>query len=205
MACQDIVKSGNEKKKQDVDLKFTKVQSYSKTLQHNGKFDNCSTLDSLNSVKKRLLNIGASQFYAGSSAAEVLLMPEITLKIFSYLRTKDICRLARVCKVWRNIARDQELITNIDLENCSQCQDIHFIGLLKNIGTANLPKVSSVNIAGTSIKGEILPLLTLWCPEIQQLKLSGTQMNRKMLVRSAKHLKHLQSLSIRDCDDMDHE
>ena len=150
--------------------------------------------------------LSPSLSHPGNPIAEsVLLIPEITLQVFSYLQTKDICRLARVCRLWRKISRDQELFTNINLENCSGCRDIHFIALLKSIGKDNLPKVISVNIAGAGINGEILLLLTLWCPEIQFLKLSGTQMNRKILVRVAKSLKQLRSLSIRECDDIDQE
>ena len=34
---------------------------------------------------------------------------EITLKIFSYLGPKDLCRCAQVCRLWSQVARDGEL------------------------------------------------------------------------------------------------
>lgn len=35
--------------------------------------------------------------------------PEVTLKIFSYLNPKDLCRTAQVCKTWSTLARDGQL------------------------------------------------------------------------------------------------
>lgn len=144
--------------------------------------------------------------FTGKTGPEhVLLTPEIMLKIFSFLRTKDICLLSRVCKAWRNIARDHLLFARIDLESCTHCCDVHIIVLLRNIGAKNLSKVLSLNIVGTGISGETLPLITAWCTGIRELKLSSAQVNRMFFPRAIQHLKHLLSLSIRDCGQIDHE
>ena len=39
----------------------------------------------------------------------IKLPPEVTLKIFSYLNPKDLCRTAQVCKGWSTLARDGQL------------------------------------------------------------------------------------------------
>jgi len=44
-----------------------------------------------------------------------VLPPEILIKIFKFLKLKDLCRAASVCKTWHSIAHDETLWYKIDL------------------------------------------------------------------------------------------
>ena len=68
---------------------------------------NCKAVG--NSVIKKTLT-AEDDIVAGQEQPLLLSFPaEITLKIFSYLGPKDLCRCAQVCHLWSQSARDGEL------------------------------------------------------------------------------------------------
>ena len=70
-------------------------------------FDNLRAVE--NSSVKRTLT-AEDDVVAEKEQPLLLSLPaEITLKIFSYLGPKDLCRCAQVCRLWSHSARDGEL------------------------------------------------------------------------------------------------
>lgn len=74
--------------------------------------DNETPMD-VNQTPERPLNLSCSlQRTKTQIKSQPILLkfpPEVTLKIFSYLNPKDLCRTAQVCKTWSTLARDGQL------------------------------------------------------------------------------------------------
>lgn len=69
--------------------------------------ESCSDNDSENNVKNKPSRQPPD--FKNIQPLLLRLPPEVTLKIFSYLSPKDLCRSAQVCTSWSTLAKDGQL------------------------------------------------------------------------------------------------
>ena len=87
-------------------MSYQKLKAKAYHTDSSSSDESCSDSDS-KTVRQKL-----SCHESDSKNSQPLLLnfpPEVTLKIFSYLNPKDLCRCACVCTSWSNLARDGQL------------------------------------------------------------------------------------------------